>query len=86
MRTTVRLPPDLLARAKEKAHREGLTLTALIEEGLRKMIAAPQTKSRKVRLPRVSRARGRLCPGIDATKTSALLEIGDQGLPLEKLR
>lgn len=34
-RTTVRLPPDLLARARKKAAAEGRTLTSLIEEGLR---------------------------------------------------
>ena len=34
-RTTVRLPAELLKRAKRKAVAEGRTLTALIEEGLR---------------------------------------------------
>jgi len=32
MRTTVRLPDDLLLRAKRKAAEEGRTLTSLIEE------------------------------------------------------
>ena len=34
-RITVRLPADLLKRAKRKAVAEGRTLRALIEEGLR---------------------------------------------------
>ena len=38
-RTTVRLPPDLMARAKRKAAAEGRTLTSLIEDGLRAVVA-----------------------------------------------
>jgi hypothetical protein len=38
-RTTVRLPEDLLKRAKRKAAAEGRTLTSLIEDGLRRVIA-----------------------------------------------
>lgn len=34
-RTTIRLPEDLIARAKRKAAAEGRTLTSLIEDGLR---------------------------------------------------
>jgi hypothetical protein len=86
MRTMVRLPPDLLARAKEKARREGTTLTALIQQGLRMVMAEPYSKRRQVKLPPVSRARGCLRPGVDPTKTSVLLDIGNEGLPLEKQR
>ena len=38
-RTTVRLPRDLLARAKRKAIAEKRTLTSLIEEGLRLVVS-----------------------------------------------
>jgi predicted DNA binding CopG/RHH family protein len=38
-RTTVRLPEDLVARAKRKAAAEGRTLTSLIEDGLRLVTA-----------------------------------------------
>jgi hypothetical protein len=34
-RTTVRLPEDLIRRAKIEAAAEGRTLTSLIEDGLR---------------------------------------------------
>ena len=37
-RTTVRLPEDLVRRAKKKALAEGRSLTALIEDGLRKVL------------------------------------------------
>ena len=37
-RTTVRLPEDLVRRAKEKAAAQGRPLTALIEERLRRVL------------------------------------------------
>ena len=37
-RTTIRLPEDLVRRAKRKAAAEGRSLTALIEEGLRRVL------------------------------------------------
>ena len=65
-RTTVRLPPDLLRRAKRKAAREGRTLTALIEDGLRLVTAdRRQERSAPTILPRISKAGGGLMPGID---------------------
>jgi hypothetical protein len=39
VRTTVCLPADLLNRAKRKAAAERHTLTSLIEEGLRSVLA-----------------------------------------------
>lgn len=78
-RTTVRLPVELLRRAKRKAAAEGRTLTALIEEGLRQVVAdnkrRPLTKKRKP-LP-VSKATGGLMPGIDLTKMSTIYETED---------
>jgi hypothetical protein len=71
MRTTVRLPEDLLRRAKRKAAAEARTLTSLIEEGLRTVVdKRPRpAKRRRVVLP-VSRATGGLMPGIDLTRFS----------------
>jgi hypothetical protein len=65
-RTTVRLPEALLSRAKRKAAAEGRTLTALIEEGLRLVVAENRkTKPAKRIMPRVSKASGGLLPGVD---------------------
>lgn len=77
-RTTVRLPEDLLARAKRKAAAEGRTLTSLIEDGLRLVVAEPRKagKPRRV-LPPVSTARGGLMPGLDLTSSSVLQEMDD---------
>jgi hypothetical protein len=77
-RTTVRLPEDLIKRAKRKAAAEGRTLTALIEEGLRLVVAEKRgAASRKRVMPRVSTATGGPMPGIDVTDGSALQEMDD---------
>ena len=77
-RTTVRLPQDLLARAKRKAANEGRTLTALIEDGLRAVVAEDRqpVKGERV-LPRISKATGGLQPGIDLTRISDYQEMED---------
>jgi hypothetical protein len=65
-RTTVRLAEDLLNRAKRKAAAEGRTLTSLIEEGLRTVVAEKRgTKPPARVMPRVSKARGGLAAGVD---------------------
>jgi hypothetical protein len=77
-RTTVRLPTDLLKRAKRKAAAEGRTLTSLIEDGLRRVVSDErQAKSAQRVLPRVSKATGGPMPGIDLTDFSALQELED---------
>ncbi len=78
MRTTVRLPDDLLRRAKRKATAEGRTLTSLIEDGLRAVVdAQPKpAKRRRVVLP-VSKATGGLLPGVDLTRLSDYQEMED---------
>lgn len=77
-RTTVRLPPDLLTRAKRKAAAQGRTLTSLIEDGLRRVLTDDGKDSRKIRtLPPVSKAAGGLHPGVDLTRESTLQEAED---------
>jgi hypothetical protein len=56
-RTTVRLPDELLVQAKRKAAAEGRTLTSLIEEGLRRVLAGRPEQPRGI-MPPVSAARG----------------------------
>jgi hypothetical protein len=77
-RTTVRLPEDLLSRAKHKAAAEGRSLTSLIEDGLRAIVSeTPKTAKRKRVMPRVSGASGGLMPGIDLTNPLTLQEADD---------
>lgn len=72
-RTTVRLPRDLLSRARRKAAAEGRTLTALIADGVR-MVLADRRLSPPVKriLPPVSKAGGGLLPGVDLADSRAL--------------
>jgi hypothetical protein len=77
-RTTVRLPRDLLSRAKRKALAERRTLTSLIEEGLRLVVSDQQKKTKAKRiLPRHSDASGPSLPGIDISNSAALQEMED---------
>ena len=64
VRTTVRLPEDLILRAKRKAAAEGKSLTSLIEQGLRLVVSArPAPRSATHSNPPVSTATGGLNPG-----------------------
>ena len=77
-RTTVRLPQDLLRRAKRKATAEGRTLTSLIEDGLRLVVAEKPKGPRPKRvLPRFSSATGGPMPGVDISNSAALQEAED---------
>jgi hypothetical protein len=71
MRTTVHLPDELLARAKRKAAADGRTLTSLIEEGLRLVLAAKPASKSRARLP-ISAHRGGLRPDMDVTRLSEI--------------
>jgi hypothetical protein len=77
-RTTVRLPKELLARAKRKALAEDRTLTSLIEEGLRLVVSdTPKKANAKRILPRCSNASGGPLPGVDFSNSAALHEMED---------
>jgi len=77
-RTTVRLPEELLDRAKRKAAAEGRTLTSLIEDGLRLIVSGSQKVAQKKRvLPRISKASGGAIPGIEFSDSATLQEIED---------
>lgn len=53
-------------------------MTALIEDGLRRVVANRPEKSKpKRRLPRISKAKGGTLAGIDLTDISSLEEIAD---------
>lgn len=77
-RTTVRLPRELLARAKRKAATEHRTLTSLIEEGLRLAVAEKPKSAKRERRPLpVSSAVGPPFPGIDISDSATLQEVED---------
>jgi hypothetical protein len=78
MRTTVRLSEELLRKAKKQAAEKGQTLTSLIEEGLKIVLAEPGRPRRRARiqLP-ISTTSGGTMPGIDLNRASDLEEQMD---------
>lgn len=78
-RTTVRLPEDLIERAKKKAAAEGRSLTSLIEDGLRLIVNDGGAEVRRPRvLPPVSTATGGLMAGIDLEDSASLQDMEDR--------
>ena len=74
-RTTIRIPDELLKRAKTRASQEGRTLTSLVEEGLHLVLTPPlKSPSKRPKLP-VSKATGGLNPGVDLTRNAHLLDL-----------
>ena len=72
-RTTVRLSPELMRLAKRKAVSQGTTVTALIEEGLRRLVHEPtEHQPPRGRPVPVSREAGGLRPGIDLDRLDDL--------------
>lgn len=64
MKTTVEIAEDLFARTREVAQREGTTLRALIEEGLRVVLAQREQKS-SYQWPDLSVGGEGLTPGVE---------------------
>jgi len=75
MRTTIRLDPDLLSRAKTLAARTGRTLTAVIEDALRAALAQGRRQPRRERIELPTFGAGGVRPGVDLDDTAALLEV-----------
>jgi len=74
MRTTIRLDDHLLAQAKQLAARTHRTLTAVIEDALREVLARRnQTRKKVVKLPTYGGSGTR--PGVDISNSAALLDI-----------
>lgn len=74
-RTTVRLPEPLLAEAKKLAGETGRTLTAVLEDALREVLARRQQARVQSRV-RFTTVGGRgLRPGVDLDNSAALLDL-----------
>jgi hypothetical protein len=82
MRTTVRLSEGLLRETKAEAARRGETVTALIERGLRLVLASSGKPVRRPRIvlpvwpPKGSKVKGMgTLPGVDLNDSAGLLDI-----------
>jgi plasmid stability protein len=65
MRATINLPDALADAAKQRARSEGRTLTSLVEEGLRTVLAHEERPAKVDPLPAYGDARGRFLVDIN---------------------
>lgn len=79
VRTTVRLDDDLLREAKRYAAEQGTTLTAMLDQALREILARQERHPKKVRTPLPTfKGRG-LKPGVDLDDSASLLDLMNHG-------
>jgi hypothetical protein len=77
VRTTIDLPADLLAEAKERAAREGRSLSDVVGDAVRSSFArAASAAPGPVSLPTFGS--GGLQPGADLDDSAALLDLMEQ--------
>lgn len=77
MRTTIYLPDDLLAKAKELAAKSKTTLTALIEEALRERLSRRNPRKKSSVWKMKTYGSGGVLPGVDLDDSAALLDLMD---------
>jgi hypothetical protein len=75
MRTTIRLDDQLLRDAKREAVVSGRTLTQVIEDALREVLARRKAPAPRKRLKLRVFDGGGLQPGVDLDDSAALLDI-----------
>ena len=79
MRTTGRLPPEMLSAARRHARETGRTLTALIEDALRLAMTTEQRQAGRPREPLPTWGSGGLLPGVDLDAGAGVLDDSDGG-------
>jgi len=84
MRTTLAIDDHLLARARTRARARGQTLGQLVEDAIRRELAAPPSEERPP-VPVLTGGTGPR-PGVDLTSNRALREALDDGTDLRDLR
>lgn len=72
MKTTLDLPDSLLREAKALAAKEGITLTELVESGLRKVVEQ-RSSPRSFQLPDASWGEGGLIAGYEWNRIRELI-------------
>jgi hypothetical protein len=78
LRTTIRLDESLLVEAKKLAAETGRTLTSVIEDALREVLAR-RSQTRRNKKVRFTTFGGRgLQPGVDLDNSAALLDLMDR--------
>ncbi|MGF1601960.1 MAG: type II toxin-antitoxin system VapB family antitoxin [Thermosynechococcaceae cyanobacterium] len=82
MKTTVQLDDQLLAEAKQYTAQSGQTLTHLIEDALREVLARHQQVSKRSKVKLKTVAGLGTQPGVDLNDGASLLELNHCGRDL----
>ena len=85
MRTTVSVDDELLAAARARASAEGVTLSQVVEAGLRRELASATEDGEAPPVP-VFRGGTGPRPGVDLTSNAALHELLDEGVAVARRR
>ena len=75
MRTTIRLDDQLLTEVKKLASERGQTMTAVIEDALRQMLAQRQQVRAEPPVELITVSGNGLQPGVDLDDSAALLDL-----------
>lgn len=75
MKTTLNLDDDLMRAVREHARRHGVTLTALVSEALRRVLAEPSPAGFRLDLPFTV---GNRMPTVDVDSNAAMEEYLDR--------
>lgn len=86
MRTTLTISDALYAQAKLQAAREGGTVGSVFEAALQAYLDRSRELAQAELPPLPLYSGGALRPGVDLDDLSALRELLDEELPLERLR
>ena len=78
MRTTIRLDDDLLVEVKQIAARSNKTLTSVIEDALREMLARQRRTEERTPVRLTTASGGGLQPGVDLDDSAALLSLMEE--------
>ena len=78
MRTTIRLDDDLLVEVKQIAARSNKTLTSVIEDALREMLARQRRAEERTPVRLTTASGGGLQPGVDLDDSAALLSLMEE--------
>lgn len=85
MRTTVTIQDDLYRRAKSTAAASGRTVGELIEDAVRQALDRHDAPAPALKPLTVHGGSG-LMPGVTLDSNAALLDLLDEGVPLDALR
>ena len=77
MKTTPNLDDQVLRHAKERASRDGVTLTRFVENALRAKLMATPRKGPGFKL-RITTVKGKRPPNVDISDREALYDVIDR--------